>query len=308
MIMKKLVFTTLFSIAMICSCTEQNEHVQNPDDVKNPEEVVTKLPINLSTRIISKVTDSEFENGDNVGIYTVNYEYNGEPGYLHDYGNHLDNVRFEFYDGCWTPEREVFWKDQVTLADFYCYYPYRHYFDNTSYLVYDLESDQSEIDRYKSNDILYGKASGVAPSKDPVVITTNHMMSNVVIYVVPGNGYTDESLAEEEISVSIINVRHRARLNLRDGRLETYECEPTEIRPLREENYWKALIVPQEVHDTDLIRVNVGANQYTLRQSVTFQPNKRQVCTITVNRIGEGVNIGIGGWENDDHDFGGVVE
>ena len=68
------------------------------------------------------------------------------------------------------------------------------------------------------------------------------------------------------------------------------------------------MLVPQEIIGTEIIRVTVGANEYSLVQTISFQSNKQHKCTITVNKIGEGVNIGISGWETDDTDFGGTLE
>jgi hypothetical protein len=54
-----------------------------------------KIPITLSTDIWTKATDNGYENGDKVGIYTVN-EINGTSGTLANSGNHLNNIRFTF--------------------------------------------------------------------------------------------------------------------------------------------------------------------------------------------------------------------
>ena len=35
--------------------------------------------------------------------------------------------------------------------------------------------------------------------------------------------------------------------------------------------------------------------------------NKRLKCTITVDKVTEGVKVGIGGWEDYGEDFGGVL-
>ena len=78
--------------------------------------------------------------------------------------------------------------------------------------------------------------------------------------------------------------------------------------PYKENGYWRALIVPQDIVGTQLIKVTVGEREYSLVQTVSFQSNRQHKCTMTVNRIGEGVNIGIGGWETDDTDFGETLQ
>ena len=65
---------------------------------------------------------------------------------------------------------------------------------------------------------------------------------------------------------------------------------------------------PQDIIGTEIIKVTVGSDVYTLNQTVTFEPNKQHKCTLKINKIGEGVNISIGGWESADTDFGGTLE
>ena len=66
--------------------------------------------------------------------------------------------------------------------------------------------------------------------------------------------------------------------------------------------------IPVVERDGNIIKVTIGSDTYTLNQTVTFESNKQYKCTLKVNRISEGVNIGIGGWEASDTDFGGTLE
>ena len=54
-----------------------------------------------------------------------------------------------------------------------------------------------------------------------------------------------------------------------------------------------------------LIDVIVGGCEYHLTRKATFESGKQYQCTITVNKLGEGVNIGIEGWEDSGIDYGG---
>ena len=60
------------------------------------------LMMNISMDIATKVTDTSFESGDEVGIYVVNY-VDDEPGTLAVSGNHYDNVKHT-YSTSWTAE------------------------------------------------------------------------------------------------------------------------------------------------------------------------------------------------------------
>lgn len=289
---------------MLCGCRKQDP-TPEPGPTPPPVEE-TKIPIKLSTNISTKATDSGYEDYDMVGIYTVN-NVNGTSGTLADSGNHLDNVKFTLYGSEWKPENTVYWKDETTPADFYCYYPFTQNVDNITALPFTVRADQSSLEDYKASELLWGKTEGARPSADPVNITTKHVMSNIIIYVKPGQGYTEESLAAEDIRVSIIGVKTSAKMDLTTGKVTADGSTETMV-PYKENGYWRALVVPQDIIGTELINVIVGDREYSLVQTISFQSNKQHKCTIIANRISEGVNIGIGGWETDDTDFGGTLD
>lgn len=301
--MNKTLILISAAVVMLCGCRKQDP-TPEPGPTPPPVEE-TKIPIKLSTNISTKATDSGYEDYDMVGIYTVN-NVNGTAGTLANSGNHLDNVKFTLYGSEWKPENTVYWKDETTPADFYCYYPYTSEINDITDLPFTVRTDQSSLENYKASELLWGKTEGAKPSKDPVNITTRHAMSNIIIYVSPGQGFTTESLAAEEISVTITGVKTSATINLATGEVSAAGSAEN-MTPYKENGYWRALIVPQDIVGTELIKVTVGEREYTLVQTISFKSNKQHRCTITVNRIGEGVNIGIGGWETDDTDFGGTL-
>ena len=130
-------------------------------------------------------------------------------------------------------------------------------------------------------------------------------MSNVIIKLVAGNGYTAEDMASA--SVAICGLKINSTINLATGTI-TATGEVKEITPKTENGQYSALIVPQNVSNTDLIKVTIGDKVYILNQSVEFLSGKQHTCTLTVERTNQGINIGIGEWESADGDFGGIVE
>lgn len=299
--MKKYLFILFALAASVCGCDKAP--VSGPENV--PVETM-RIPITLTTDIWTKATDTGFEVNDKVGIYCVNYN-GGTAGTLATSGNHVDNISFTYNGSLWNPATPVYWKDQTTKADFYCYYPYTASISNVNSLAFSVKADQSSIANYKASELLWGKTEGAQPSEDPVKITTRHAMSNVLVFVKPGKGYTNETLASEQISVALLGLKTAAKINLANGKV-TAEGNSTEMVPYKENGYWRALVVPQDVVGAQLVKVTVGSSVYTLSQTVSFSSNKQHKCTITVNKVSEGINIGIGGWESDDTDFGGTVE
>ena len=288
----------------VCSC---KKHKPEPEPEPTPPTTESELiPIKLGTDISTKVTDSSYENGDMIGLYVVNY-VNNSPGSLANSGNHLDNIKFTYNGSEWNPEKKVYWKDQSTAADFYCYYPYTSVISDVTSLTFSVKEDQSTLAKYKSSDLLYGKAEGETPSESPVNITTRHALSNLIVYVTPGNGYTEETLAAEDISVTITGVKTKASLNLKTGTVSA-TGNPADMKPYKENGYWRALVVPQDIIGTELIKVTIGTEEYSLAKTVSLESNRQHKFTVKVNRVGEGINISIDGWESADEDFGETLE
>ena len=289
--MKKL-FTLMAAVAAMVSCSDKVENVPT-----TPE--TDRLPINISTTL-TRATDSAFEAGDKVGIFVVN-----EPNALATSGNHVDNMGFT-YTTTWTPDTPIYWLDQTTKADFYCYYPYAEA-ANTAAHAFATKADQSSLANYKASEFLWGKTTGVAPTEEAVNITTNHTFSNALVILKPGDGFTNESLAAATKSVKICGVKTNATIDLATG-VATANGNATEVTPYLENGQYRALIVPQTTAEGALIVVTVDGVDYTLTRSMTFKANKQHKFTVTLNKVSNGVNVGIGGWETDEEDYGGDAE
>lgn len=301
--MKRIVFVCRWAVVAALfmtaiACTAEPEGKTDEDSVR--------IPINISMGMWTKVTDVAYEHGDQTGIYVVNNTESGESGTLVNSGNHVDNMRFT-YDGVWTPDSEIYWKDKETKADFYCYYPYGTPTDVAAY-PFSVQADQSSLADYKASEFLWGKATGVSPTVDAVPIMTNRSMSNMLIYLQPGNGFTEETFAAASKSVRICNVKTDATIDLRTG-VAVATGAAAEVTPYNEGGYYRALIVPQTVADgQNLITVTVDDVDYTFAKGFTFEPNVQHKFTIKVNKSGGGVDISIGDWESDEEDHGGSAE
>lgn len=296
-------FALATSCMMLVSCGSSDGESDGP--TPNPEDAL-KIPIDINIGSWSRATDTSYENGDNVGVYVVNYSDN-TAGTLASSGNHVDNHQFTYNSGKWSSSSTIYYKDRSTNTDFYCYYPYGTPSDVNAY-SFSVQTNQSTEAGYKASEFLWGKASGVPPTTNPVAITTNHVFSNALVYVKAGEGFTDESLAASSVSVTIKNVKTVASINLATG-VATATGSATEVTTLNAGSYYRAMIVPQTIADgTKLISVNVDGTTYELAKGVTFKANTQHKFTVTVNKTGSGIDIGIGGWETDDTDNGGSAE
>ena len=272
-------------------------------------EIVQKIPLAISTTI-TKVLNDSFEEGDAIGLYVVNALSNGSSGWnsgsLMNTGNHLSNVKFSYESGVWKSQQEYYWKDASTPADFYCYYPHTGSVADVSTIPFAIKADQSSGENYKSCEILWGKSALQFPSKNKVNITVTHRMSQIQITILPGKGFTAETLRESLKSVKINNLECNALLNLKDGAL-TANGNSADITPYYDGTLYRALIVPQSVENKTLITLIVDGMTRSLTQSIEFTSGTIKKCTITVDKLSEGINIGITGWDTDNEDYGGTL-
>ena len=254
--------------------------------------------INIATDI-TRATATAFENGDKVGLYVVT-----TPNSLAANGNHVDNTCFTYSAGSWSSATPVYWKDQTTKTDFYCYYPYVSEIASIDAYSFVVKADQSSEANYKASDFLWGKTADVAPTEDAVEIKVKHLMSNVIIKLIAGNGFTAEDLASA--SVVVCGLKNKASIHLATGAV-TAIGDATDITPMAEDGQYNVLLVPQSVTDTDLIKVTIGDQTYTLNQSVTLESGGQYNCNVTLERVNQGINIGIDGWTYKS-DFGGTAQ
>lgn len=296
---KYLSVCAIVSIALMTGCSKNEGEEPTPQ----PE----KLPINISTQLnTTRVTDSAFELDDKVGIYVVN-QANGVSGTLVTSGNYVDNMCFTYSNNKWTPDTEIYWADKTTKADFYCYYPYANPTSVTAH-TFTTKTDQSTLANYKASELIWGKAVGMAPTEDVVPITVNHSLSNAVVVVNPGTGFTAETLATADIEVKIANVKPNASINLATGEVTASGAASSVTMYKDSDLNYRALIVPQTVAESSLVVITINGITYTLTKGFTFKANTRHTFTVTVNKLNSGINIGIGDWVIDETDNGGSAE
>ena len=290
-VMKKLALI-IVTLVVLGSCKKTEEPAPVPE-----QELV---PIQIATAV-TRATDYAFETGDNIGLFVVN-----EPKNLQIRGNHVDNSKFTFDGTKWNAGKEIYWLDATTKADFYCYYPYTSSVSSITSFPFQVSQDQSSESGYKASDLMWGKVQGIAPTPDPVMVTVNHSMSCLIVNLKAGTGWNEDDIKEAE--VTLCGLRTSALVNLADGTViadgGTAEMKPLPIGA----GIFKALVVPQKVSDSELVRGKVGTNSYSLKTSIDLKSGRQHTCTVVINRTGEGINIGIGPWETDGIDYGGPVE
>lgn len=308
---KKLLAATLLAlIAGACSSGGGGEDEPITPTPTPTTPTQTTLKINIGTTVSApnetRATDNVFESGDKIGLFVVNRNADGTAATLAATGNHVDNMRFA-YSGTWTPDTPIYWKDNTTHADFYLYYPYVASVTSVTAMPFSLNADQSTEAAYKACDMMVGSKSNVAPTEQAVTIDAKHVMSQMVITVEAGNGFTAESLAAADVSVKVNGVKTAATVNLATATV-TASGDAAEVTPLSTTDGYKAFIVPQTVAEGNLITVTVDGRDFNLKKGFTFVSGKRHRFTVTLSKTSNGVNVNITKWDDDGTDNGGTAE
>lgn len=299
--------TAALAALMVCACsTDGGNEITGGEETPD----VKKLPINISTILSgieeTRATDYSFENGDEAGLYVVNRNSDGTATDLKNTGNYVDNMKFT-YNSVWQSESQIYWMDDKTHADFYLYYPYTATINNVSAVPFSVKADQSTLDAYKAGDMLAGSTMDVAPTDAAVKITVKHLMSQILIKLVAGNGFTDETLAAANVSVKVNGVKTQSTVDLATGAV-TATGTAASITPLKDGDSYKALIVPQSVAEGNLITINVDGRDFNLKKAFEFVGGTRHKFTVTLSKTSNGINVGIDQWEDEGIDNGGTAE
>ena len=127
-------------------------------------------------------------------------------------------------------------------------------------------------------------------------------MSNLLVYLKPGNGFTAEEFAAATKKLTVGNVKTSATVNLSSGGVSA-QGQPGTVTPYWDGECFRLLLPPQEVAaDADLLAVTVGNSTYTARQEFSFQQGTRHKLTVTVDKSSSTLDISIEDWKIDETD------
>lgn len=258
------------------------------------------IPVNISLSLKTRATDTAYDNGDQIGLYMV---YDGS---MQSSDNYIDNKKYTLNGAEWKGDGSAYWKDDSTPADFYCYHPYGNPSDALAY-DFSVKADQSDLSSYKASDFLWGKTSAVKPTENTVAISTSHIMSNIVVVLEPGSGFTEEEFDAAAKSVSIGNVKLQSTINLSNGAISP-KGQPSAINAYNDGESYKAVIVPQTVpSDDDMLIVTVAGVRYSSKEEFTFKPQTRHQFTVVVDKTSTGLDITVEDWKIDPDNHTSIV-
>jgi len=319
--MKKILLLGL--AALICGC---HEDITDGNSIRGGDQMV--LNAEIQQQYVTRASDGGFADGDQIGVYVVNYETtsggNMQSPTLKVSGNYADNVRFTYSasHGKWTGSYQLYWKDKNTHADAYGYYPFDAELSSVDAYPFTIQSKQNitvkgkTITGYEASDFLWAKAKDVAAGT-PIHLKHQHVMAGVEVTLVEGSNFDKGEWATLEKSVLVQNIRTSTTINIGTGEVRLSGSNVSSITPQQRGTEWRAVVAPQTVSaDKPLLSITVNgiSNDFLRSFDMVYYPGKLHKFTIAVNKsLPEGdyvltlVSESITPWENDPESHNGAA-
>ena len=249
------------------------------------------IAINISGSIdqtyTTRVDDGGFCDGDQIGLYGVNYtDNNTTAGTLLDEGNQVDNARYTYDGTSWSSQGSIYYKDAETNIDLYAYYPYAHP-ESVSAYAFEVAEDQSgagTVDGYGMSDFLWGKTENVAPTEAKVKVRFSHRMAGVQVVLAEGDGFESGEFEALSKGVLVMNTTRTAEIDLSTGKVTaTGEASLEGIVMKSNAEGFRAIVVPQSVAAGEaLFSITVDGIGYRFKKDADFDYKAGMLSKFTI--------------------------
>lgn len=267
---------------------------------------------------VTRANDNGFADGDQIGVFVVNYADEITAPTLQLTGNHADNVRFTYDDTNykWSGSYQLYWKDNKTSIDVYGYYPFISQLSSITEQPFAVERNQRDTKNgdkmggYEKSDFLWAKAENITPAEESVILKHCHIMAGIEVALVEGAGFADGEWADAERNVLVQNIVMNGTINLRDGSVTpTGSATNTGIIPQEYRGKYRAVVLPQTVKaGTTLFAITIAgkSSEFKRQEDMEYYRGKLHKFTFEVNKSSSTgdyelnlLSDAIVNWEND---------
>ena len=291
--MKKLIFIGIAALCASCSSDSSDEPVVPPAYQEGAVQIQTRVD---EGTVIAEV---------NAGLYMVNY-VEGEPGNLKTTANYVNNQLLTFADGAWSTSQTIYWKDIVTPADFYAYAPFQSNVTDARAMSFSVQKDQRTLEAVAQSDFLWGTLQEQSPTASDLGLKVSHMLSQLTVKVVTDGNFT-EPIKPEDVAITIGGTKTAAKIDLATG-MATPVGGAVDVKCYSNGDLsYTAILIPQQVPFSNLIQIMWKDNPFVVQNAFKLESKKRYTLTVKLRNIEGGFNVGIGGWDIVEEDFGGRV-
>ena len=318
--MKKIFWVGLAMMMSAC-----HEDIMEDNGIRGDN--VMQLSAEIQQQYITRANDGGFANGDEIGVFIVNYQDETEP-VLQATGNHADNVRFTYNEetGKWTGSYQLYWKDKKTPVDAYGYYPFDAELSSTTAYQFSVQKNQHDnmktgrkLSGYEASDFLWAKQKKVVPTTGLINLQHHHLMAGIKVKLVEGIGFDEGEWDEIQKTVLIENTILQSSINMQTGTVSLISNGSVQsILPQQSGNIFRAVVIPQTVSaDKSLLSITIDNKTYrpTRNEEMVYYPGKLHNFTYEVQKSLETgdyqfslISESITPWENDPESHNGTAK
>ena len=306
-------------IAVLTGCIDFTDEIPVNNELQ--EGMKIQISGNIRQQFLSRADEAGFCEGDQIGLYGVNYTNNNMvAGTLLDKGNQVDNIRYTYDEENekWTSSTPAYYKDVNTSIDLYGYYPY-DVPGSVSEYEFEVATDQNNNGGYAASDFLWAKAEKVKPSDNKVDMSFAHKLACAKVVLTAGTGFEKGEFDKLEKSVLVLNTTHTATINLATGQAAPVGKAAKEgILMMQGTDGFRAIVVPQTITaGKKLFAITIDGVTYHFSKETdfTYEAGIQSMFTLTVDKniTSEEYeftltnNFSVEQWESDGQDHGGSV-
>lgn len=229
-----------------------------------------EVPISFSVKIdkaSTKVTNSVFEEGDELGLFAILSDNDiTEERYI-------DNLKLKSDgDESLIPERNVFYPEGEGVAlDFISYYPYQAggISAGDSKLTISVQTNQSKEGNYSASDFLVATKDNVKSSSKDVELKFKHKLTNIKLTITPGEDTDIDKILEDDPQIIATGFCSQAEYDfLEDEFTPTGQCYDITPSGEWEEDHGKLvgkefIIIPQAIGEEQTLQMEWNGRVYT---------------------------------------------
>ena len=273
--MKKYLFLFLAASALTLACSRE---ALNPS-----EKPATNYPVQIDP-VLTKVTETDFENGDAIGLTVIRQR-----------GTWASNAKLVFDSGTGAFAGDLLWYEEgADEAELFAYYPYVNLESGGPVPGrFNVATDQQS--GTSSSDLIFGSKNGVLPSAHAISMEFKHKLSRVVINVTNNAGYTIGGLTLKGSipGADISDFEVLVNPDLGPADIQMFKASATQ---------YQAIVVPQTV----AFEVEINAAGVPMKQKmeeVTLLSGKQYTIDMIVNptNIQVALSGAVANWENGGH-------
>lgn len=303
-------FCVLLSI-LATSCVN---HITDEDDSEmNSGNIPLKFVANIQEATNTRVAGTEFETGDEVGLFALA----GSTTMKEE--RYVDNLHFvNSAGGELVSNESVYYPDDGVTLNLISYYPYQKegVEMGESSMKVSVAPDQNVLANYSHSDFLIATKDNVQPSKEAISLTYKHKFFKLKIALEMSEGESVETILAADPKISVSGFYTKTIYDFQDDSFSQYS-EEKEITPAGE---WKSegnrlvgkelILIPQEATvGYQYVTLEVGGKTYSslLPSSLKLQNGKRRELVIAFKSdediLMSKVNGNVEDWEGNETDL-----